>query len=78
MHAVRAAAILVDMATWTDEEIFMLIEEWGDEKIQEKLEGCTGNKAVYEAIAHEINAAGHTRTAVQCREKNEETEKRLS
>ena len=77
MHAVCAAAILVDMATWTDEEIFMLIEEWGDEKIQEKLEDCTRNKAVYEAIACEINVAGHSNRSLVPRI-NEETEKRLS
>ena len=59
---------LVVMA-WTEKETLSLIEEWGDEKIQEQLEGCTRNKAIYEKVARALDASGHSRTAVQCREK---------
>lgn len=54
---------------WTEKETLALIEEWGDERIQEQLEGCTRNKAVYEKVARALDASGHNRTAVQCREK---------
>ena len=54
---------------WTDKETFLQIEEWGDEKIQEQLEGCSRNKAVYEKLARAMDASGYSRTAVQCREK---------
>lgn len=54
---------------WTEKETLALIEEWGDERIQEQLEGSTRNKAVYEKVARALDASGHNRTAVQCREK---------
>ena len=55
--------------SWTDEEVFKLIELWGDDTIQAKLEGCKRNKDVYEKIARGMREAGYARTAVQCRDK---------
>ena len=57
------------MAAWTDNETFKLIEIWGDETIQEQLEGCKRNKDVYEKISKFMFEAGYDRTGTQCREK---------
>ena len=32
---------------WTDEEVAALLSAWGDEHIQEQLDGATRNKKVY-------------------------------
>ena len=39
---------------WTDDEIFRLINTWGDKMIQVLLEGCTRNRHVYKKIASEL------------------------
>ena len=54
---------------WTDSETFMLIELWGNDAIQDQLEGCTRNRVVYEKLARGMETAGYKRTAIQCREK---------
>ena len=51
---------------WMDEEVFKLIELWGDDAIQAKLEGCKRNKDVYEKIAQGMREAGCAQTAEQC------------
>ena len=38
-------------ATWSDVEMFKLVEIWGEEEIQALLERCPCNKAVYEKTA---------------------------
>ena len=57
------------MSTWTDNEMFKLIEIWGDKTIQEQLEGCKRNKDVYEKISKFMCKARYDRTGTQCREK---------
>ena len=35
-------------SVWSDEEVLCLIDLWGEENIQEQLEGSKRNKHVYE------------------------------
>ena len=56
-------------STWKDEEVYKLIEIWGDDIIQAQLEGCKRNKEVYEKVARQMGNAGFKRSAEQCREK---------
>ena len=55
------------MMAWTDEETFKLIEVWGNESNQAMLEGCKGNRDIFNMIAHEMEAAGYHKTSEQCR-----------
>ena len=57
------------MANWTDAEVLHLIELWGEEGIQEQLEGAKRNKHVFEKIAKELQKTGSEKTAEQCRTK---------
>ena len=57
------------MAAWTDNEIYKLIDIWGDQTIQEQLEGCRRNREVFEKISKLMHEAGYDRTGTQCREK---------
>ena len=54
---------------WTDAETFKLIELWGDQSIQEQLEGCKKNRQVFEKINKQMCEAGYKRTLSQCRDK---------
>ena len=54
---------------WTDAETFKLIELWGDQSIQEQLEGCKKNRQVFEKINEQMCEAGYERTLSQCRDK---------
>ena len=55
--------------TWSDKEMFKLIEIWGDATVQEQLEGCKKNHEVYEKIAKLMCEEGYDRTWIQCRDK---------
>ncbi|XP_065895990.1 myb/SANT-like DNA-binding domain-containing protein 7 [Dysidea avara] len=57
------------MASWSDKEVLKLIEIWGEQTIQEQLEGCKRNREVFDKISREMAVAGFTRTGPQCREK---------
>ena len=57
------------MATWSDTEVINLIELWGDEGIQQQLEGAKRNKHVYDKLAKELQKKGIDKTAEQCRAK---------
>ena len=63
--------VLTKMAAvaWTDTETFKLIELWGDQSIQEQLEGCKKNRQVFEKISEQMCEAGYERTLSQCRDK---------
>ena len=47
------------MTSWTNNETFKLIEIWGNETIQEQLEGCKRNRKVYEKISKLMSEAGY-------------------
>ena len=62
---------------WTEEETIKLMELWGDDSVQEQLDNCVRNRNVYDKLSRQMEAAGFTRTAVQCREKNLKTPRRV-
>ena len=45
-------------ATWLDEEVLALVSIWGDEKVQEELDGAVRNKAVFEKIVRKMAEMG--------------------
>ena len=57
------------MAAWADQEVLKLVELWGEDSVQEQLEGCKRNSQVYDRIAREMQIAGFDRTGQQCRDK---------
>ena len=57
------------MTHWSDEEVFALLGIWAEEEIQALLEGLRRNQSVLERIAREMGAAGHSKTASQCKDK---------
>ena len=46
------------VANWSDSEVINLIELWGEEGIQEQLEGAKRNKHVYEKLGRELQKTG--------------------
>jgi len=54
---------------WQDEEVYKLIELWGDDVIQSQLEGCKHNREVYEKISKAMKEAGYNKSSDQCRDK---------
>ena len=57
------------VANWSDSEVITLIELWGEEGIQEQLEGAKRNTHVYEKLGRELQKTGSDKTAEQCRAK---------
>ena len=57
------------IGNWSDREVFLLIELWGEEGIQEQLEGSKRNKHIYERLAAELAKTDSDKTAEQCRAK---------
>ena len=54
---------------WSKEEIYKLIEVWGDDSVQAQLNGCKRNQHVFSKISSELLEAGYERSAAQCRDK---------
>ena len=57
------------MANWSDSEVSLLIELWGEECVQEQLEGAKRNKHVYAKIVKQMQVRDSSKTAEQCRAK---------
>ena len=57
------------VANWSDSEVITLIELWGEEGIQEQLEGAKRSKHVYEKLGRELQKTGSDKTAEQCKAK---------
>ena len=55
--------------TWSDDEIAVLLELWGEESIQRQLLGAVRNVVPYRTIATLLAERGYVRTFKQCREK---------
>lgn len=56
------------MATnWTDSEVFKLIQLWGEEGIQQQLEGSKRNKHVFAGLSSELAKQGIVKSGEQCR-----------
>ena len=56
-------------AIWDDKEVQTLLVIWGEDKIQEELDGAVRNKAVFERIAKQLHEQGFERDWKQCRAK---------
>ena len=50
------------MTQWSNKETAKLIEIWGEQAIQEQLEGCKRNHDVYDKISREMQKASYART----------------
>ena len=57
------------MAMWSDNEVLQLINLWGEEGVQEQLEGGKRNKHVYEKISKALGKIGIYKSGDQCRAK---------
>ena len=57
------------MAGWSSEATKALISIWGEQNIQEQLDGVSRNKSIYEKIAAAMRAKGHRFDYKQCRTK---------
>ena len=58
-------------ANWSDTEVLSLIELWGEDSIQQQLEGAKRNKHVYEKLARELQKTGSDKTSVCKRNKSD-------
>ena len=56
-------------ATWTDKEPTKLIQQWGEQGIQEQLEESKRNKHVYEKLSGVLAKEGVIKCREQCRTK---------
>ena len=56
-------------AGWTSDETKALIAIWGEEEIQNALDGVVKNKTTYQKVARSINELGYDKTWEQCRTK---------
>ena len=45
-------------SNWTDGEVFKLVEQWGENGIQEQLEAALRNKHVYKKLSIALSKAG--------------------
>ena len=56
-------------ALWSDEEVRALIHVWGEDKIQQELDGASRNKPIFVAIAKKMNKKWYNRDWQQCKAK---------
>ena len=56
-------------SAWSDNEVAALVAIWGDEDIQEQLDGATRNKSIFETISKKLQESGYNRDWQQCRAK---------
>ena len=62
--------LLLEMAAgWTSAETQALIAIWGEEEIQNALDGVVRNKTIYLKVARAMDELGHAKTWQQCRTK---------
>ena len=58
------------MATgWTYDQTKALISIWGQEDVQQELDGVIRNRTIYEKVASELGKVGVEKTWQQCRSK---------
>ena len=56
-------------ATWSTEEVDTSLDVWGEEAVQNHLDGSTRNRHVFDNIIRRLTEAGYNQTASQCRVK---------
>ena len=54
---------------WADDEVLTLIKVWGNDKVQEELDGATRNKVIFAKISEEMKKEGYNCDWQQCRGK---------
>lgn len=54
---------------WEDEEVFLLVDTWADENIQQKFDSCLRKKPIFEKIAKRLAEKEYVRTYSQVRGK---------
>ena len=62
------------MANWSNSEVSVLIKLWGEQGIQEQLEGAKRNKHVYEKFAKQMQVKDSNKAGEQCRAKMKKDE----
>ena len=55
--------------TWGEEEVKVLLEIWGDEKVQSEFDGAKRKHPLHEKIARELTRRGYNREADQIKTK---------
>ena len=55
--------------SWSDDEVKALLAIWGEDKVQEELDGAVRNKVVYVGIAKKMQELGYERDWQQCKVK---------
>lgn len=56
-------------SSWSDNEVRALISIWGEDNIQEELDGAVRNQVIYSTIARKMHQKGYEREWQQCRTK---------
>ena len=56
-------------SSWSDNEVRALISIWGEDNIQEELDGAVRNQVIYSTIARKMQQKGYEREWQQCRTK---------
>ena len=54
---------------WGEAEVKVLLGVWGEEAVQQQLEGAVRNKVIYEGVAKELRKLGYIQDWEQCRNK---------
>ena len=55
--------------SWSDDEVKALVAIWGEDKVQEELDGAVRNKVVFVGIAKKMRELGYERDWQQCKVK---------
>ena len=56
-------------SSWSDNEVRALISIWGEDNIQEELDGAVRNQVIFNNIATKMRERGYERDWQQCRTK---------
>ena len=67
---------VVHATLWDDEEVPSLLHIWGDERIQQDLDGCTRKRPAFEKMAKRLAEKGFERSHVQILEKIKQLKQR--
>ena len=54
----RAEQTGMQQPVWSDDEIKVLVKIWGEENIQDELDGAVRNRSVFNNISKEMNKQG--------------------
>lgn len=54
---------------WSDNEVYALLEIWGDRTIMDKMDGTSLNSLIFKEIGSQMAEGGYTRTVAQVKNK---------